>query len=177
MALETATFGAGRFWDTEAVFQHIRGVKLVQPGYAGGKTTQATYEDVCSGETGHAEVVQVQFDNAVVSFQSLLEVFFKIHDPCALPLDAYAYGSPHRSIVLYHSAEQKRLLQEAMKRIERFCSTPLTTQILPCSAFVPAEQAHKNFYKTNKNDPYCQEFILPKIHLSREVFARKRMAA
>ncbi len=177
MALETATFGAGRFWDTEAVFQHIRGVKLVQPGYAGGQVLKASYEEVCSGETGHAEVVQIQFDNAVVSFQSLLEVFFKIHDPLALPCDGYAHGSPHRSIVLYHSAEQKRLVQETVKRIERTCHAGLTTQVLPHNGFFPAEPAHKNFYKTNKNDPYCKEFILPKIHLSREVFVRKRMAA
>ncbi len=177
MALETATFGAGRFWDTEAVFQHVRGVKSVQPGYAGGKTLEVSYEEVCSGETGHAEVVQVQFDNAVVSYQALLDVFFKIHDPCSLPCDGYAQGSPHRSIVFYHSAEQKRVLQENLKRLERFCSTPPTTQVLANAMFFPAEQAHKNFYKTNKNDPYCLEFILPKILLSREVFARKRMAA
>jgi peptide-methionine (S)-S-oxide reductase len=153
MTLEIATFGAGRFWDTEAVFQHIRGVKLVQPGYAGGRTSNASYEDVCSGETGHAEVVQVQFDNAVVSFQSLLEVFFKIHDPCAIPCDGYAHGSPHRSIVIYHSAEQKRVLQEAIKVMERFFARPLTTQVLSNTTFLPAEQAHKNFYRANKNDP------------------------
>ncbi|WP_186920442.1 peptide-methionine (S)-S-oxide reductase MsrA [Undibacterium nitidum] len=177
MAIEIATFGAGRFWDVEAVFQHIRGVKSVRPGYAGGHATELSYEDVCSGDTGHAEVVQVQFDNAVVSYVSLLEVFFKIHDPCALTCGEYGHASPHRSLVLYHTTEQKRFAQESIKRISRFCSTPLTTEVLAYQRFYAAEQAHRNFYKNNKKDPYCVEFILPKILLSRELFARKKMAA
>lgn len=177
MAIETATFGAGRFWDAEAVFQHIRGVKSVRPGYAGGHASELCYESVCSGETGHAEVVQVQFDNAVVSYSSLLDVFFKIHDPCTLTCGEYGAASPHRSLLLYHNPEQKRCAQEAIKRIGRFCSTPLTTVLQAYERFYAAELAHQNFYKNNKKDPYCVEFILPKILLSRELFARKKMAA
>lgn len=177
MALEAATFGAGRFWDTEAVFQHIRGVKSVQPGYAGGSLVRTSYEEVCSGDTGHAEVVQVQFDTTIVSYASLLEVFFKIHDPCAQPFSEGLKASPHRSVVLYHNIEQKRLIQEALKRQERICCSALRTEVSAYQGFIPAEQEHRNFYKNNKNDPYCQEFIIPKIMQSREIFARKKLAA
>lgn len=177
MALEAATFGAGRFWDTEAVFQHIRGVKTVQPGYAGGSLVRTSYEEVCSGETGHAEVVQVVFDTAVVSYAALLEVFFKIHDPCAQSFGDDIKASPHRSVVLFHSIEQKRQATEAFKKQERICCSKLRTELAAYQGFIPAEPEHRNFYKMNRNDPYCQEFIVPKIIRSREIFARKKMAA
>lgn len=177
MTLEAATFGAGRFWDVEAVFQHIRGVKTVQPGYSGGSLVRTSYEEVCSGDTGHAEVVQVVFDPSIVAYRSLLEVFFKIHDPCAQPFAEGLQASPHRSVVFYHSVEQKRIAQEAWKRQERLCCSPLRTELVAYQGFIPAEPEHRNFYKNNKNDPYCQEFIVPKIMRSRELFARKKMAA
>lgn len=175
-AMETATFGAGRFWMLEAVFQQVRGVKSVQSGYAGGTLDYPNYEDVCGGDTGHAEVVHVQFDTEVVSYQVLLDIFFKIHDPCALASDDEFSHSPHRSVVFFHDAAQKHLVLETIRRLQRFSSTPLRTSLTPFRTFFLAEDAHQNFYKNHRSDAYCQEFILPKINLSRDTLKR-RLAA
>lgn len=175
-AMKTATFGAGRFWMLEAVFQQVRGVKLVQSGYAGGALDYPNYEEVCGGETGHAEVIHVQFDTEVVSYQVLLDIFFKIHDPCSLAQDDELINSPHRSIIFFHCSEQKKTALDSMRRLQRFSSTPLRTSLMPFQTFFLAEDAHQNFYKNHRLDSYCQEFILPKINLARDALKR-RLAA
>ncbi|MFZ6818097.1 peptide-methionine (S)-S-oxide reductase MsrA [Undibacterium sp. Ji22W] len=176
MALETATVGGGRFWDLAAVFQHLRGVRAVTCGYAGGHSDNPSYETVCSGDTGHAEVVRVEFDNEVLSFESLLEVFFKVHDPYAPASVGGQLASPLRSVIFFHTQEQRQLAQEISKRIGRVNKFVIMTEILACTPFFAAESAHQNFYKNHKDDTYCQEFILPKIMRSRELFKR-RLAA
>lgn len=176
MGIETATVGGGRFWDLEAVFQQIRGVRAVQSGYAGGHTEYPSYEAVCGGETGHAEVVRIQFDTEILSFFQILEVLFSIHQPSNIAILDGRLASPHRSVIFVHSAEQKVQAQEMLKRLASTYGEKIATEIKACTVFFPAEDAHQNFFKNNRQDPYCQEFILPKIMMSREVF-KKRLAA
>lgn len=176
MALETATLGGGRFWDLAAVFQHLRGVKSVVCGYTGGHTLQPSYEAVCSGETGHAEVVKIEFDNEVLSFEGVLEVFFKVHDPYSPATVGGMLASPLRSVIFFHTQEQRQSAQEVSKRIGRINKFVIMTEIQAATQFYVAENVHQNFYKNYKDDTYCQEFILPKIMRSRELFKR-RLAA
>ena len=176
MAIEFATLGAGRFWVTEAVFQQIRGIKSVQSGYMGGKTEYPSYEEVCSGESGHAEVVRIQFDSSVISYRSLLEVFFTIHEPRQIPKTEDHIKAPLRSAIFVHNHEQKMQALDALKRAERFSDFKFATEVQMCAEFYPAEDAHQNFYKNNRYDAYCKEFIVPKILLSRDLF-KKRLAA
>jgi len=176
MALETVTLGGGRFWDLEAVFQQIRGVKSVQSGYAGGHTDGPTYEVVCGGETGHAEVVRVCFDTDILSYDQLLDVFFRVHQPMNTTSIDSRLASPHRSAIFYHSVEQKKLAQDVVKTLASVSGCKLTTEIKAATLFFPAEAEHQNFYKNHREDAYCREFILPKIIMSREAF-KKRLAA
>lgn len=175
MAIEFATLGGGRFWVTEAVYQQIRGIKSVQSGYMGGQTEFPSYEEVCSGESGHAEVVRIQFDNAIISYRHLLDVFFIIHTP---HIESAENGikAPLRSVIFAHNHEQKSQAQEAIKRSERYSDCKVTTEVQMCTEFYPAEDEHQNFYKNNRYDAYCTEFIVPKILLSRDLF-KKRLAA
>lgn len=176
MALETTTLGGGRFWDLEAVFQQLRGVKTVQCGYAGGHAESPNYEAVCGGDTGHAEVVRVQFDNEILSFEEILEVFFKIHDPYSPANVGGQLASPLRSVIYVHTYEQRTIAHEAVKRFGRFAHAMVMTEIAICPEFFPAEPEHQNFYRNHKDDTYCTEFILPKIIRSREIF-KKKLAA
>ena len=176
MALETTTLGGGRFWDLAAVFQHLRGVKSVVCGYAGGHTTDPSYEAVCSGDTGHAEVVRLEFENDVLSFDGILEIFFKVHDPYSPATIGGLQASPLRSVIFFHTQEQRQLAIEVSKRIGRMNKCVIMTEIRACMPFYSAENEHQNFYKNYKDDTYCQEFILPKIMRSRELFKR-RLAA
>ena len=172
MVMEAATLGGGRFWLTEAVFQHIRGVRSTQVGYAGGSEAFPYFEIVCTGQTGHAEVVSLTFDSDVVSYASLLEVFFKIHD-AALDEHYSATGlSPHRSIIFFHSTEQKRTAQLVLKRMQRSTQQSLTTELLAFGAFHTAEDEHQNFYKNNRTSPFCAEIIAPKIAEARSIFKK-----
>lgn len=175
MAIEYATLGGGRFWVTEAVYQQIRGIKSVQSGYMGGETAHPTYEEVCSGDTGHAEVVRIQYDSAVISYRHILDVYFTIYDPqCALPKQGK--NTPHRSVIFTHNHEQKSLANEAIKRQERYSDHVIPTQVLQCAEFYPAEDEHQNYYRNNRLDSYSLEFIAPKISLSRALF-KKTLAA
>ena len=176
MALETTTLGGGRFWDLEAVFQQVRGVKTVQCGYAGGHAEFPHYEAVCSGDSGHAEVVRIQFDDEILSFEEVLEVFFKVHDPYTPADVAGQFASPLRSVIYAHSHQQRTIAKEIVKRIERVRNAKLMTTIAVCPEFFPAEPEHQNFYRNHKDDTYCLEFILPKIIRSREIF-KKKLAA
>lgn len=176
MALETVTLGGGRFWDLEAVFQQLRGVKTVQCGYAGGHLAFPSYEAVCGGDTGHAEVVRVQFDNDVLAFEEVLEVFFKVHDAYTPANVGGQIASPLRSVIYVHSSQQRTSAREFVRQIDRIANAKLMTEIAPCPEFYPAELEHQNFYRNHKEDTYCVEFILPKIMRSREIF-KKKLAA
>lgn len=171
--LETAVFGGGCFWCTEAVFQKLRGVKSVLPGYAGGHTVNPTYYDVAKQNTGHAEVIQFIFDPSLIKFRDLLEVFFATHDPTTLNQQGYDKGPEYRSIILYTNEQQKLEAEAIIKELtdEKAYANPIVTEVKPLEKFYEAEQEHKDFYKNNPNSPYCQVIINPKIKKFKEKFA------
>ncbi|HKS59399.1 MAG TPA: peptide-methionine (S)-S-oxide reductase MsrA [Thermoplasmata archaeon] len=178
-ALELATLGGGCFWCTEAVFQQLQGVTRVEPGYAGGTTDQPTYEDVCTGTTGHAEVVQVEFDPNVLSYGDLLRVFFSVHDPTTLNRQGGDTGTQYRSIVLYHSPAQKQAAQAVMKEFDTggFFRGRLVTELVPFTKFFPAEEYHHNYFQRNPDRGYCQMVISPKLSKFRHKFADRLKTA
>ncbi|HWD18614.1 MAG TPA: peptide-methionine (S)-S-oxide reductase MsrA [Verrucomicrobiae bacterium] len=162
--IETATFGGGCFWCGEAVFQRIPGVKSVVSGYAGGTTVNPTYDQVCTETTGHAEVIQVKFDPAIISYEKLLDVFFEEHDPTTLNRQGNDVGAQYRSIILYSDAAQKVVAEKAKASAALQHSKPIVTQIVPLTAFYPAEDYHQNYYNLNKDkNPYCSFIIRPKL--------------
>ena len=160
-----ATFGGGCFWCTEAVFEQFDGVKKVVSGYAGGFLPDPTYKDICSGLTGHAEVIQVTYDPKKVSYPRLLEAFWQSHDPTTLNRQGNDIGTQYRSIILYHDQEQKEIAEDAMRKLDRanIFRAPLVTEIAPLTTFYPAESNHQNFYQANKGMRYCQAVIEPKL--------------
>jgi peptide-methionine (S)-S-oxide reductase len=163
---DTAVFGAGCFWCSEAVFQQLKGVQKVTPGYSGGTMKNPTYEDVCSGFTGHAEVVQIVFDPDTISFKSLLEIFFNMHDPTTLNRQGADEGTQYRSVIFYKNIEQKKeseLYIDDLTRTKHFDSK-IVTEINPLKVFYPAEDYHKNYFNAHKNKPYCQMVIQPKVN-------------
>jgi peptide-methionine (S)-S-oxide reductase len=161
--LETATFGGGCFWCGEAVFQRIPGVKSVTSGFAGGTTANPSYEEVCTGQTGHAEVIQVQFDPAVISYEKLMEIFFEEHDPTTLNRQGNDHGTQYRSIILYSTPAQKAAAEKAKAEAAPHFSSPIVTQIVPLAAFYPAEDYHQNYYNLHPGQGYCQFIIRPKL--------------
>jgi peptide-methionine (S)-S-oxide reductase len=172
---EVAVFGGGCFWCSEAVFAELRGVHLVESGYAGGQTDAPTYEEVSTGATGHAEVVRITFDPAVITFSDLLTVFFSVHDPTTKDRQGVDFGSQYRSIILTTSDEQAR---EATRFIEESgarhdFSDPIVTAVEPLREFFPAETYHQRYYANNGNAPYCSLVITPKLRKLRERFADK----
>lgn len=162
---EKATLGGGCFWCLEAVYEQLRGVERVESGYAGGHVPDPTYEQVCAGTTGHAEVVQVTFDPRVVSFRELLEVFFTIHDPTTLNRQGADVGTQYRSAIFHHTPEQKETAEEVIRRLEAegLWDGPVVTQVAPLTAFYPAEAYHREYYRRNSNQPYCRAVIAPKV--------------
>src|SRR5262245_27650673 len=162
---ETATFGSGCFWCTEAVFERLQGVQSVTSGYSGGKVVNPTYDDVCSGDTGHAEVVQVVFDPAAISYPELLEVFWRSHDPTTLNRQGHDVGTQYRSVIFYHSDEQRQLAESYRRQIDdaHVFDRPVVTEIAAFTAFYPAEAYHQNYFATNGGNPYCRAVIRPKI--------------
>lgn len=169
---ELATFGSGCFWCTEAVFQQIKGVRSAVPGYSGGAVENPTYEQVCDGTTGHAEVVQVTFDPRVVSYPELLEVFWRSHDPTTRDRQGNDVGPQYRSVVFFHTDRQRRLAERYRAKIDEahVFPSPLVTEIAPFTAFYPAEAHHRDFYATNPRQSYCRVVIRPKIDKLRKVF-------
>lgn len=161
--LETATLGGGCFWCLEAIFERIDGVREVISGYAGGTTEKPTYKEVCSGSTGHAEVVHILFDPSVISYDEILDVFFKAHDPTTANRQGADVGTQYRSIILYHNDEQKRKAEEAVKRAEKTYSDPIVTEIEPLTEFYEAEDYHQDYYAGNPRAPYCRMVIDPKL--------------
>jgi peptide-methionine (S)-S-oxide reductase len=162
---ETATLGGGCFWCVEAVFKDLRGVESAVSGYAGGSVPNPTYEQVCGGRTGHAEVVRVTFDPAVVSYREILEVFFTVHDPTTLNRQGGDVGPQYRSIVLYHTDEQRRVAGEVIAQMERdgVWDDPIVTELAPAGEFYPAEEYHRDYFERNPNQPYCQVVVAPKV--------------
>jgi peptide-methionine (S)-S-oxide reductase len=178
-ALAKATFGSGCFWCTEAVFRELRGVHAVESGYSGGHVDHPTYEQVCSGETGHAEVVQVTYEPSVISFAELLEVFWRTHDPTTLNRQGNDSGTQYRSVIFYHNDEQKKLAEQLKQELDTSGAfdRPIVTEIAPYRAFYAAEVYHQKYYDLNPRQPYCLFVIAPKMEKFREVFAKKLKAS
>lgn len=170
---EIAVFGSGCFWCTEAIFQQLRGVSKVTSGYAGGTNTHPDYYAVALGRTGHAEVVQVEFDPQQISYTDLLSVFFATHDPTMLNRQAYDVGTEYRSIILYANEEQKQQVEKFVHQLtaDKIYDQPIVTEIKPLDKFYEAEPGHKDFYRNNPDLPYCQVIINPKLSKLKEKFA------
>ena len=163
--IEQATFGAGCFWCVEAVFQDIDGVLDVRAGYTGGTTDNPTYEEVCSGKTGHAEVIQIDFDSSKVDYKELLDLFWVSHDPTTLNRQGADVGSQYRSAIYYHSDSQKVMAEKSIDNANniKLYSNPIVTEISVLDTFYIAENYHQDYYRLNKNAPYCQLVIRPKL--------------
>ncbi len=166
-----ATFGGGCFWCIEAAFMELPGVEAVTSGYAGGHVADPSYEAVCTGETGHAEVVQVEYDPTVVSFEKLLQVFFSVHDPTQLNRQGPDVGSQYRSIVLYHTDEQRKTVTDYRDRLADHYHDEIVTEIEPLETFYPAEEKHQDYFEKNPQDAYCRMHAAPKVEKVREKFA------
>jgi peptide-methionine (S)-S-oxide reductase len=169
---ETATLGGGCFWCVDTIFRELQGVEKVESGYAGGRTANPTYRDVCSGMTGHAEVVQVTFDPSVLSFRDLLRVFFTVHDPTTADRQGADIGAQYRSIILYHSDEQRETAKQVIDELngEKVWDDPIVTQLVPFTTFYSAEKYHQDYYSQNPNQPYCQIVIAPKVAKFRKAY-------
>ncbi len=162
---ETATLAGGCFWCLEPIFDQLKGVIQVIPGYAGGDVCEPSYQEVCSGTTGHAEAVQITFNPEVISFEKLLEVFFSIHDPTTLNRQGADVGTHYRSAIFYHSEEQWRIAENFVKRLsqQNFWQDPIVTEVVPFTNFFPAEDYHHGYYRQNPGQGYCCAVIAPKI--------------
>ena len=173
--IDTATFGGGCFWCMEAQFQLLKGVVKVESGYSGGSVKNPTYKEVCTGTTGHAEVTQIYFDPAVISYDALLEAFWGAHDPTTLNRQGNDVGTQYRSVIFYHNARQKTLAETYRKKLDASGAFrgPLVTEISPFSAFYKAENYHQDYFEQNGNEPYCQFVIATKVEKFRKVFQDK----
>ena len=171
-AREVATLAGGCFWCLEAVYDQLRGVAGVESGYMGGRVANPSYEQVCGGNTGHAEVVQVGFDSAEVSFRDLLEVFFVIHDPTSLNRQGHDLGTQYRSAIFYHSPEQKAVAEATIARLNGagLWSSPIVTEVVPAQAFYAAETYHQEYFAQNPRQPYCMAVVAPKVAKFRKQF-------
>ena len=169
---ETITLGGGCFWCVEAVFDELQGVLSVESGYAGGTVANPTYRQVCTGTTGHAEVIQVTFDPAVIALRQILEVFFAVHDPTTLNRQGADIGTQYRSVIFYRDEEQKRVAQEVVGELTaaKAYPTPIVTELAPFDTFYVAEDYHQEYYAHNGSAPYCQVVIAPKMAKFRKLF-------
>jgi peptide-methionine (S)-S-oxide reductase len=170
-ARETATLGAGCFWCVEAVFQQVQGVLRVLPGYAGGSVENPTYQQVCGGTTGHAEVAQIDFDPRHLSFADLLEVFWRTHDPTTLNRQGPDVGTQYRSVIYYHSEAQRALAERSRREAASLWADPIVTAIEPLTRFYLAEDYHHNYYRLNPGQTYCRLVIAPKLKKFSQEFA------
>ena len=173
--IQKITFGGGCFWCTEAVFQILKGVQAVTSGYMGGKTKNPTYEQICTGATGHAEVIEVEYDAHVLNLDELLLVFFKTHDPTTLNRQGNDVGTQYRSVIFYHTQEQKEKAEAMIKRLtdEHVFDQPIVTEISPVSEFYKAEDYHQNYFMDNSMKPYCAFVIQPKLNKFAKEFTDK----
>lgn len=171
--LETATFAGGCFWCLEAVFQRLKGVQSVVSGYMGGQTLNPDYRSICTGTTGHAEVVQIVFDPAVIQFADLLEVFFAIHDPTTLNRQGNDRGTQYRSAIFYHTPEQKTAAEQAIANEAGNWPDAIVTEVVAAPSFYAAEHAHQNYFNDNTHQPYCQFVVAPKVRKVMDKFSDK----
>ncbi len=167
---EIATLGGGCFWCTEAVYQELKGVQKVESGYTGGRSDNPSYREVCSGLSGHAEVVQLTFDPAIISFGDILRVFFTVHDPTTLNRQGNDVGTQYRSVIYYHSAEQKLMAEAVKLEAQEIWDHPIVTEISPIGKYFKAEDYHHNYFKNNPNQGYCSFIIAPKVKKFRDKF-------
>lgn len=174
-AYEATTLGGGCFWCLEAIYQLLKGVVKIESGYAGGWAVNPSYQQVCTGATGHAEVVQVTFDPHQISYRELLQIFFTIHDPTTLNRQGGDIGTQYRSIILYHDEQQKLVADEVKSEIETagIWGKPLVTEILPLEVFYKAEDYHQDYYRNNGRQPYCQVVIAPKVAKFRKQYLER----
>lgn len=170
---ETATLAGGCFWCLEAVYLELKGVERVVSGYAGGQVPNPSYEQVCSGATGHAEVVRVEYDPAVITFDDLLDVFFTIHDPTTLNRQGADVGTQYRSAIYYHTEAQRRSAEAAVARQQKLWPDPIVTEIAPAPPFYPAEEYHQNYFARNPGQGYCAAVVAPKVAKARAKFFQK----
>jgi peptide-methionine (S)-S-oxide reductase len=172
---EVATLAGGCFWCLEAVYDELNGIEDVVSGYAGGKVPNPSYEMVCTGTTGHAEVVQITFDPKVISFKEILEVFFTIHDPTTLNRQGPDVGTQYRSAIFYHTSEQKMIAEQVIAELEaaNIWDAPIVTELKPFEEFYPAEDYHQEYFKRNPSQPYCRVVIAPKVAKFRKPFLDK----
>jgi peptide-methionine (S)-S-oxide reductase len=172
---EVATLAGGCFWCLEAVFEDLRGVEKVESGYAGGQAPNPTYQQVCTGMTGHAEVVQITFDPRVVSFRELLEAFFTIHDPTTPGRQGADVGTQYRSAIFFHTPEQQKIAAQTIAELDaaHIWDRPIVTEVEPLTEFYPAEDYHKEYYRRNPSQPYCRAVIEPKVSKFRQKYLEK----
>jgi len=175
MTREVATLGGGCFWCTEAIFNELKGVEKVESGYSGGSVEKPSYEDVCTGTTGHAEVIQVTFDPHIISYRDLLQVFFTLHDPTTLNRQGADVGTQYRSAIFYHDEAQRKVAEDVIREVNtsKIWKRPIVTEVAPFKAFYKAEDYHQEYFQKNKNSGYCQVIIAPKIVKLREHYREK----
>lgn len=170
---EVTTLGGGCFWCLEAVFQELNGVHHVESGYTGGKVPHPTYEQVCNGDTGHAEVVQITFDPAIVSYREILEIFFTIHDPTTLNQQGNDSGTQYRSVIYFHTAEQQEIAKQVIAEMANVWDAPIVTELSPAETYCKAEDYHQNYYRQNPLQGYCAFVVAPKVAKFRKIFTSK----
>lgn len=173
MTMEIATVGGGCFWCTEAVYQQLIGVSKVESGYSGGRNPDPTYEQICEGNTGHAEVIRIEFDNAIVSYRDILEIFFTIHDPTTLNRQGNDVGTQYRSVIYTHSPEQMATAREVIAAMAHVWDAPIVTELQEAPVFYPAEQYHQNYFLNHPMQSYCAFVVAPKVTKFRQVFASR----
>lgn len=175
---EVATLGGGCFWCLEPIYDDLRGVLSVESGYAGGHVANPSYEAVCTGTTGHAEVVQVTFDPSVISYRDVLEVFFAVHDPTTLNRQGNDVGTQYRSVIFYHSPEQKQIAEAVIREVADSGSlqNPIVTEVVPFESFYPAEDYHQEYFENNPRQPYCSMIIAPKVAKFRKRYEERLKA-
>ncbi|MCD0469732.1 peptide-methionine (S)-S-oxide reductase MsrA [Flavobacterium sp. JAS] len=171
--LSVATFGGGCFWCIEAVIQRLKGIKSLKSGYSGGFIKNPPYREVCTGRTGHAEVIQVTFDPDIISYHDLIFIFMTSHDPTTLNRQGADVGTQYRSIVLYHDEEQKAIAEQAFEEVKPFYEDPIVTKLVAFEVFYEAEEDHQNYYNNNQEARYCQIVIDPKVQKLKKMYANK----
>lgn len=173
--MQKITLGAGCFWCVEAIYKELKGVEKIEPGYSGGKIANPTYREVCSGLTGHAEVIQLEYDESVIDFKEILEVFFKTHDPTTLNRQGADVGTQYRSAIFYHNENQKEIAEKVIKELDdsNAFDNAIVTEVTEFTAFYSAEEYHKNYYKNNPEEGYCRMVVRPKLEKFKKVFGEK----
>ena len=177
MTIEMATLGGGCFWCTEAVYQQVIGVDRVESGYSGGNIPDPTYEQICEGNTGHAEVIRIHFDSTIVSYRNILEIFFTIHDPTTLNRQGNDVGTQYRSVIYTHSLEQMAMAREVIAAMAHVWDAPIVTELQEAPVFYPAEEYHQNYFLNHPMQSYCAFVVAPKVTKFRQVFASRAKKA